>query len=198
MCCEQGGQSADCLSTHAVRGDTSLGSKARHNCHVEGSRPMLGVVLCGLGMFRVTGHAQVLGGGSTRCHCGGDRRAGAGAGSSSPAGRRRAAERRHRWSRRHGRSACRGRVRACPRCCCRCWGDRTGACARRSLPRSCVDPTRRRVQILHHHFGALPSGDIPPIWLELFFRWLDAACLLGICSLERGKRDDNLHIQSAE
>eukprot|EP00966_Prymnesium_polylepis_P064580 1497656-Prymnesium_polylepis.1 len=23
---------------------------------------------------------------------------------------------------------------------------------------------------------ALPSGDIPPIWLEYFFRWIEAAC----------------------
>ena len=45
--------------------------------------------------------------------------------------------------------------------------------------------------------SALPSGDIPPIWLQYFFGWLDAACLLGICSLERGKKDDNLHIQAA-
>ena len=45
--------------------------------------------------------------------------------------------------------------------------------------------------------SALPSGDIPPIWLDYFFRWLQAACLLGICSLERGKKDDNLHLQAA-
>ena len=45
--------------------------------------------------------------------------------------------------------------------------------------------------------SALPSGDIPPIWLQYFFGWLDAACLLGICSLERGKKDDDLHIQAA-
>ena len=44
---------------------------------------------------------------------------------------------------------------------------------------------------------AMPSGDIPPVWLEYFFRWLEAACVLGICSLERGKKDENLHIQSA-
>jgi len=44
---------------------------------------------------------------------------------------------------------------------------------------------------------AMPSGDIPPVWLEYFYRWLQAACVLGICSLERGKKDENLHIQSA-
>eukprot|EP00966_Prymnesium_polylepis_P194043 4498280-Prymnesium_polylepis.1 len=77
---------------------------------------MLGLVLCGLGMFRAPGQAQVLGGGSPGCHSGGDGRAGARARSASPAGRRRAAERRHRRSRRHGwsrgRGACRGRFRA--------------------------------------------------------------------------------------
>eukprot|EP00966_Prymnesium_polylepis_P305350 7056152-Prymnesium_polylepis.1 len=127
---------------------------------------MLGLVLCGLGMFRAPGQAQVLGGGPQVAHSG---RAGARARSASPAGRCRAAERRI-----VGHVAMAGVVAAAPVAA--AFGPplvaavAAGAIGGTGPSPAFHDPasTPRADECeFSITISALPSGDIPPIWLEL-------------------------------